>query len=259
MFVGGFRNALTCAHAMSTLTGIAEDPHAYAEAWKRKHDRKVIGIIPMNFPADIVHAAGALPVVVQDSREPITEGGACSPSSTAATREASSTRWRRVRSTSSTGSCASITASRCWAPTTAIRFTLPDRPRRRRSSSPRWTSRGADPNIAERVQMLREQIEGFLGVTISPENLSRSIRVFNRNRQLLRRAVRPAPFRPHADHRVGHAGAGQVQHGHGPRRAHRAPDRHRRGRRGRARHAPELVPSISRVTSATRRAPSCST
>src|SRR5829696_3305657 len=65
--------------ALTTLTEIAEVPHAYAETWKRGHQRKVIGILPMNFPADIVHAAGALPVVVQDSREPITAGASLLP------------------------------------------------------------------------------------------------------------------------------------------------------------------------------------
>ena len=60
--------------AMATLAGIAEDPHAYAERWKRTHQRKVIGTFPMNFPSELVHAAGALPVVVQEDRAPITLG-----------------------------------------------------------------------------------------------------------------------------------------------------------------------------------------
>src|SRR6476620_5991498 len=60
--------------AMATLAPIAEDPNAYAEAWKRAHQRKVIGTFPMNFPGELVHAAGALPVVVQENRVPVTMG-----------------------------------------------------------------------------------------------------------------------------------------------------------------------------------------
>ena len=34
----------------------------------------VVGVLPMNFPREIAHAAGALPVVVQDDQQPVTEG-----------------------------------------------------------------------------------------------------------------------------------------------------------------------------------------
>src|SRR5258706_5811640 len=60
--------------AMATLTAIADDPIAYAERWKRAHRRKVIGTFPMNFPVEVVHAAGALPIVVQENRQAITAG-----------------------------------------------------------------------------------------------------------------------------------------------------------------------------------------
>jgi len=59
---------------VAELSRIAEDPNAYAESWKRVHKGKVIGVFPMNFPTELVHAAGALPVVVQEHRAPITLG-----------------------------------------------------------------------------------------------------------------------------------------------------------------------------------------
>jgi benzoyl-CoA reductase subunit C len=59
---------------MSMLRAAAEDPVAYATAWKATHRRPVIGSFPMNFPSEMAHAAGALPVVIQESRSPITEG-----------------------------------------------------------------------------------------------------------------------------------------------------------------------------------------
>ncbi|MGQ0621911.1 MAG: 2-hydroxyacyl-CoA dehydratase subunit D [Panacagrimonas sp.] len=60
--------------AINTLIEIARDPDPYIERWKRANKRKVIGLFPMNFPAELVAASGALPVVVQDRQEPITVG-----------------------------------------------------------------------------------------------------------------------------------------------------------------------------------------
>ena len=68
-----------------------------------------------------------------------------------------------------------------------IRFTLPSRP------APLTQFVASMDEISEairrcrgRVDQLRDQAEDFLGVTISPEALSRSIRAYNRDRQLLR-------------------------------------------------------------------------
>ena len=52
----------------------AQEPLAYARAWKEKNQRPVIGSFPMNFPGELAHAAGALPVILQESPAPITFG-----------------------------------------------------------------------------------------------------------------------------------------------------------------------------------------
>ncbi|WP_417725646.1 2-hydroxyacyl-CoA dehydratase subunit D [Salipiger sp.] len=51
-------------------------PMVYAAAWKARTGRKVIGLLPMHFPAELAHAAGALPVLLQDDPEPVTVGQA---------------------------------------------------------------------------------------------------------------------------------------------------------------------------------------
>ena len=51
-------------------------PMDYAAAWKARTGRKVIGLLPMHFPAELAHAAGALPVLLQDDPEPVTVGQA---------------------------------------------------------------------------------------------------------------------------------------------------------------------------------------
>ena len=49
-------------------------PLAYAREWKRTHDGRVVGIFPMHFPGELAHAAGALPIILQEDQEPITVG-----------------------------------------------------------------------------------------------------------------------------------------------------------------------------------------
>lgn len=59
---------------LTTFESAATRPLAYARAWKARTGGRVIGILPMHFPGELAHAAGALPVVVQEDDEPITVG-----------------------------------------------------------------------------------------------------------------------------------------------------------------------------------------
>ena len=52
----------------------SKDPYMSVSAWKEKNNKKVIGIFPMWIPEEIVHAAGMLPVVMWRSNEAITWG-----------------------------------------------------------------------------------------------------------------------------------------------------------------------------------------
>src|SRR3954462_11466940 len=56
------------------LAEVADDPQAYGEDWSSRRPGKVIGTFPMNFPAELIHAGGALPQIVQEDRAPITAG-----------------------------------------------------------------------------------------------------------------------------------------------------------------------------------------
>ena len=172
--------------AIATLTRIAQDPHAYAQGWKRQHQRKVIGTFPMNFPAELVHAAGALPVVVQDDRAPITLGRtlmyefycgyARSLTDQAATRKLGVFD-------------AFLVVDHCVAllgAVDAMRFELPEQPvflaQYMASMDEEWTP----PEVRKQVESLQTQLEELCAVTITKEALAHSIRAFNRNRQLLR-------------------------------------------------------------------------
>jgi len=52
----------------------AAAPMEYAAQWKEKTAGRVIGLLPMHFPGELAHAAGCLPVILQDDAEPITVG-----------------------------------------------------------------------------------------------------------------------------------------------------------------------------------------
>ena len=73
---------------LARLAACATDPLGYARAWKEAKNRPVIGSFPMNFPGELAHAAGALPLILQNPATLSLMATACCFRSTAATREA---------------------------------------------------------------------------------------------------------------------------------------------------------------------------
>jgi bcr-type benzoyl-CoA reductase subunit C len=59
---------------LELLAEVAAGPLSYARRWKRETGGRVIGVLPMHFPSELAHAAGALPVILQEDDEPITVG-----------------------------------------------------------------------------------------------------------------------------------------------------------------------------------------
>jgi benzoyl-CoA reductase subunit C len=178
--MSGFRES------MARLTEVATDPYAYAEAWKGSHNRKVIGVLPMNFPLDLVHAAGALPVVLQESPSPITVGRGLLP-------EFYCGYTRSLADQADSGELDVFDAFMCvdhcislLGAYDGMRFTLPDKPAPLTQFVASMDEVWSYSSVRRRVDQLRAQAEDFLGVTISPDDLSNSIRAFNRDRQLLR-------------------------------------------------------------------------
>lgn len=58
---------------LRNLASLLEKPYSRAEQEKQK-GRKIVGVTPMHFPEELVHASGALPVIMQESSEPVTVG-----------------------------------------------------------------------------------------------------------------------------------------------------------------------------------------
>lgn len=59
---------------LEVMRAATQAPMDYAAHWKARTGGKVIGLLPMNFPGELAHAAGCLPVMMQDDAEPITVG-----------------------------------------------------------------------------------------------------------------------------------------------------------------------------------------
>lgn len=60
--------------ALAELTEVADDPDAYVARWKERTGGRALGVFPMHFPAEIAEAAGVLPVLIQENREPDSMG-----------------------------------------------------------------------------------------------------------------------------------------------------------------------------------------
>lgn len=171
---------------MSTLWAAADDPVAYAEAWKAKHGRPVIGSFPMNFPSEIVHAAGALPVVIQESRTSITEGRSL-------LAEFYCGYTRSVADQAALGQLdvfdGIVAADHCvqlFGAVDVIRWARPEKPVHFAQFTSAMDDAWTRPRVDGQIGELKSQIEAVAGVAFTPEELAASIRLFNENRRLLR-------------------------------------------------------------------------
>ena len=172
--------------AFDTLLAAATDPVGYAESWKARTGRPVIGSFPMNFPSELTHATGALPVIIQESRTPITEGRSLLP-------EFYCSYTRSLADQAATGELdvfdAFVLADHCvqlLGAVDVIRWAKPQIP----THFAQFISSMDDPwsqgQVIDKIASLRVEVEEIVGTQITAEALSNSIRLFNENRALLR-------------------------------------------------------------------------
>ena len=172
--------------ALAVLERAAQDPVAYAQRWKDRTGGKVIGSFPMNFPSELVHATGALPVIVQESRTPITEGRSLLP-------EFYCSYTRSVADQAAIGELdvfdAFVLVDHCvqlLGAADVIRWAKRETP----MHFAQFISSMDDPwsreQVEDKIGAMREEVEEITGATITPGALTASIRAFNENRRLLR-------------------------------------------------------------------------
>jgi len=59
---------------LQSFANITNDAYRSLANWKRDHNKKIVGCLPMYVPEEMIHAAGMLPVVLQESSVPISQG-----------------------------------------------------------------------------------------------------------------------------------------------------------------------------------------
>jgi benzoyl-CoA reductase subunit C len=164
----------------------AANPGETARTWKAATGGKVVGSFPMHFPAEVVHAAGALPMILQEAEDPITVGHSLIyPFFCGYTRslvdQAAKGDLGFVDAIMFGDHCVQVLSAadmmRLRMPETKIHFyqLIP-------SLRDAWSEDNA-------IRILRRLIDGLkdtLGVSVTDDSLHASIAAFNENRQLIR-------------------------------------------------------------------------
>ncbi|TQC50121.1 2-hydroxyacyl-CoA dehydratase [Rhodococcus sp. WS4] len=176
----------TFTQAMLTMSAVADSPTDYVAQWKRTTGRKALGVFPMNFPSELAHAAGVLPVIIQEDREPITVGRNL-------LGEFNCGYTRNVADQAALGRLdvydGFFHADHCIQLLGAIdvvREDESDKPvyfgQLMSSMSDDW----AFPQVLGKMKDFRSELEKFADRTISDADLARSIDIFDTNRRLMR-------------------------------------------------------------------------
>lgn len=172
--------------AIRRLIEIAGDPDRYIAHWKQTHPGMVVGLFPMNFPAEMIAAIGALPVIIQDRQEPITDGNNL-------LAEFYCGYTRSIADQASKGQLqiydAFMNADHCIQLVGAVDVVRQERPETPvffehliAAMDDEWTH----TQVAEKIQSFVQEVERFTERKLTEDGLRRSIKSFNQNRQLLR-------------------------------------------------------------------------
>jgi benzoyl-CoA reductase subunit C len=170
----------------ATFEQAAEHPLPYAKAWKEQRGQRVVGSFPMHFPGEMAHAAGCLPVILQESQDPITVGhGMIQPFYCGYTRsvvdQVCKGEYDFLDAIMFGDHCVQILGA-----ADVVRAKLPDT----RVHFYQLISSMSDPwshgRARETFNLLREGLEEMIGKPIDDEAIRDSIRLFNTNRKLLR-------------------------------------------------------------------------
>lgn len=165
----------------------ARDPLGYGRDWKARTGGRVIGSFPMNFPGELAHAAGALPMILQESEDQITLGhGLLFPFYCGYTRsmvdQAARGRFDVLDAIMFGDHCVQLLGA-----ADAIRMQLTDTRviffQLISSMNDPWTQGRSEESFTK----LKEELEDFIGEPVKDEALHASTRLFNKNRGLIRR------------------------------------------------------------------------
>jgi benzoyl-CoA reductase subunit C len=176
---------------------ITTDPYKSIIEWKQRTAKKVIGVFPMWIPEEIIHAADILPVVMWRSNEPVTWGHAhvpvynC-PMNRSLVDDAVKGKLKFMDGMVFLRMClqsqeAAYIIEKTAPPSYDEFLYLP--PIYHGDNASRMFTR-------EEFKKFKRGIEEFSGEKITNEKLKESIRIYNKNRSLLRNLYRIREEKP---------------------------------------------------------------
>lgn len=176
--------------ALAALRAVANSPREHLQQWRADHPgRRVLGVMPMNFPRELAHAAGVHAVVVPDDRQAVTEGRAWLP-------EFYCGFTRNIADQAAGGRFdvydALVLADHCiqlLGASDVARELEPSRPVFLGQLISSLSDSDAPVKTAEMMAELRAEVERFAQTSITDEALAHSIATFNAHRALLRQVL----------------------------------------------------------------------
>jgi benzoyl-CoA reductase subunit C len=172
---------------LDLLEEIASDPLGYAARWKKETGGRVIGVLPMHFPGELAHAAGALPVILQEDDVPITIGQMSVFNFYCGFN-------RSLIDQALRGEFAGLDAimfgDHCvqlLGTADVIRAHIPGLPILFNQLCSIIDAEWAPTETERTFQQLWKELEALVGHAIEESQVRASIRLFNRDRQLMRR------------------------------------------------------------------------
>lgn len=172
------------ADELAVLREVANDPDGYVRGWKQRTGGKAVGLFPMNFPGELAHAAGVLPVVIQENREPDVHGRHL-------LAEFYCGYTRNLADQAAKGKLeiydGFLLADHCiqlLGAVDVVRAELPERPLYFGQLEPSLDK--AVDAVPATIRAFIAELEALAGTPITDDALSASIALYNENRRLLR-------------------------------------------------------------------------
>jgi benzoyl-CoA reductase subunit C len=171
---------------MNRFRSVVEAPYEKLAEWKNAGKRKVVACSPMHFPEELIHAAGMLPVVLQETNEAITTGFShIHPFYCGITRNmvdiADKGQLNFLDAIFYSDICVQARTATC-----ILQQTLP-RTRVEYMRLPMSLNRpNASEDTVREFDKVKSTVESIAGNKIDDSALKQSIRVYNKNRSLLR-------------------------------------------------------------------------
>lgn len=175
---------------VSRFEAICHDYLSYAADWKARTGKKAIGLLPMNFPVELVEAAGALAVVIQEDDDPITDGRNliyeyyCAYSKSI-TDQAAKAKYDVFDGILAVDHCVALLGA-----FDAMRYAMPDQAVYLAQFPASMDEPESSSQVARRMMELRAQVEKITGATIDEVALRAAIDVRNQDRRAIRRIMK---------------------------------------------------------------------